>query len=68
MESEEHRKLADDLEHEADAMQEASDRLGDEVSGVRQDWERKQADPSVPGAGGAAPGEADGEQDDSGSE
>lgn len=50
MESEEHRELADDLEHEADDMQEAANRLAEKVDGARQDWERKLQDPGVPGA------------------
>jgi hypothetical protein len=52
MESDEHRKLADDLEREADDMQKNSDRVADQASDLREDWERKQKDPGVPGAEG----------------
>ncbi|HWH46061.1 MAG TPA: hypothetical protein VNT32_15175 [Thermoleophilaceae bacterium] len=31
-------------------MQERVDELGEEIEEVREDWERKQEDPSVPGA------------------
>jgi hypothetical protein len=48
----EHEKRADELEREADEMQERADRLEDEIGGVREDWERKKGDPSVPGAAG----------------
>ena len=39
-----------EYEREADEMQERSDRLGEEIADVREDWERKKADDSVPGA------------------
>jgi len=39
-------------EDELDDMQEQSDRLGDEIGDAREDWERKKADSSVPGAVG----------------
>jgi hypothetical protein len=45
-----HERQADELEHDLDEMEERSERLEDEISGARKDWERKQADPSVPGA------------------
>ena len=38
-----------EYEREADEMQERSDRLGEEIADVREDWERKKADDSVPG-------------------
>ncbi len=41
---------ADDLERELDQMQERSDRLEEEIGDARKDWERKKADPAVPGA------------------
>ncbi len=41
---------ADDLERELDQMQERSDRLEEEIGDTREDWERKKADPAVPGA------------------
>lgn len=43
---------AQDLEQELDEMQERTDRLEDETSDVREDWQRKQADSGVPGAVG----------------
>ena len=42
-----------EYEREADEMQERSDRLGEEIADVREDWERKKADDGVPGAQGA---------------
>ena len=48
----EHDERAQDLERELDEMEERSERLEDEVSDAREDWERKKADPSVPGAAG----------------
>ncbi len=50
MDSEDHRRLADELENEAHDMERRSEELQDEVQDTRQDWERKRADPSVPGA------------------
>jgi len=48
----EHEERADELEAEAEDMQKRTDRLEDEIDDVRDDWERKKADPSVPGAAG----------------
>ena len=48
----EHEERADELEREADEMQERVERLEDETGDVREDWERKQKDSSVPGAVG----------------
>jgi hypothetical protein len=45
-----HQRQADELEHDLDEMEERSERLEDEISDARKDWERKQTDPSVPGA------------------
>ena len=47
---EEHRELADDLDHEADRMGERSEKLEAEIDDTRQEWESKQRDGSVPGA------------------
>jgi hypothetical protein len=41
---------ADEAEADADEMEEESERLADEIDEVRGDWERKKADPTVPGA------------------
>jgi hypothetical protein len=46
----EHEKRADRLEREADDMEKRSERLGDEISGVKEDWEAMRRDESVPGA------------------
>jgi hypothetical protein len=47
---EEHDKLADQIEQEGDKMEQRSAELGDEISDVRDDWQRKRADEGVPGA------------------
>jgi hypothetical protein len=46
----EHQNQADRLEREADEMEQRSERLGDEISDVRDDWEQMRRDESVPGA------------------
>ena len=43
-------RLADQREHEADELARRSDKLKDEVSDVRQDWQQKRASEGVPGA------------------
>lgn len=43
-------KLADELRREADELQRRSQALGEEVDGVRLDWQRKRSDAAVPGA------------------
>ena len=43
-------RLADQREEEADKLERRSQELGGEVQNVGQDWERKRADPGVPGA------------------
>jgi hypothetical protein len=42
--------LADEMEQEADRLEDRSKKLGEEVDDVRKDWERKRSDGSVPGA------------------
>jgi hypothetical protein len=49
-EHEDHERVADQLEHESDQLQRRSDELGEKISDVRDDWQRKRADPAVPGA------------------
>ena len=44
--------MTENPERELDEMQERSDRLEDEIGAVREDWERKKADSSIPGAAG----------------
>jgi hypothetical protein len=39
-------------ERDVEEMEERSERLGDEIDDAREDWQRKQADSSVPGAAG----------------
>ena len=46
----EHQEQADRMEREAREMEERSARLGDEISGAREDWEAMRRDESVPGA------------------
>jgi hypothetical protein len=58
----EHRRQADEVERELDEMDERSDRLEDEIGDVRDDWESKKRDSSVPGAAGA-PERADDDED-----
>jgi hypothetical protein len=43
-------RLADAREREAAELQQQSDRLAEDVSDARDDWERKRADEGVPGA------------------
>jgi len=49
-EREEHAELADELDDRVDTLAEHSHRLGEEITDVRDDWERKRADAGVPGA------------------
>lgn len=46
----EHHERADELEKEADHIQQASDQLGEDIEDTRSDWEAKQSDQSIPGA------------------
>ena len=55
-----HNERAKDLDRELDEMEERSDELGAEIDDAREDWERKKADPSVPGA----PGDDDDSEDE----
>jgi hypothetical protein len=62
----EHHERADELEREADAAGEASERLEQEVDEARSDWESKKSDQRVPGATseqGAGPHQLEGEED-----
>jgi hypothetical protein len=42
--------LADQFEEEADELEQRSKKLEEQTDDVAQDWERKRADESVPGA------------------
>ena len=46
----EHEQHADRLDDEVENLEERSDRLQAEIADTREDWERKKADDSVPGA------------------
>jgi hypothetical protein len=43
---------ADDVEAQLDELEQESDRIGEDISETRKDWEAKKADAAVPGAGG----------------
>ena len=53
-------KLADELGQQAREMEQRSGKLSREIDDVGEDWERKRADPSVPGA----PADIGGEESD----
>jgi hypothetical protein len=46
----EHEEQAEQMEDEAERMEHHSDQLGDRIDDVKEDWERKERDVSVPGA------------------
>jgi hypothetical protein len=46
----EHDEQAEELEREAQAMEEHSDEVGEGIEEARGEWESKEGDPSVPGA------------------
>ena len=43
-------ELAEQLEQETTRLEKESERLSDDVSSVREDWEHKRSDDAVPGA------------------
>ena len=45
-----HEAKADELERELDDMKERSEGLGGDIEDAGEDWERRKADESVPGA------------------
>jgi len=47
------------MEHDAEDMEEQSERVGDHIDETRRDWESKEQDQSVPGA---QPDPEDGEE------
>lgn len=49
---ESHDAAADRAEAELADMERRSERLEGDIQSTRSDWERKKADPAVPGAGG----------------
>ena len=46
----EHEERADELEREADKLEQHTEHVGDQIEGARRDWESKQEDQDVPGA------------------
>ena len=65
-ERQDHEAKADELERELEDMQEHTDKLGGEIEGAGEEWERRKADERVPGATGE-PSE-DGDEDGDGEE
>jgi hypothetical protein len=55
---------ADELEREIDDMDEQKERLGGQIDGASEDWERKKRDERVPGA--TAEEDEDGDDDEDG--
>jgi hypothetical protein len=49
-------------ERELDEMEQRAEKLEDQIDEVREDWERKKADSSVPGAAGDPEKAEDGPQ------
>jgi hypothetical protein len=49
-EREQYGRLADELDDFADALADRNERLGERITDVRGDWERKRGDAGVPGA------------------
>jgi hypothetical protein len=54
--------MTENPEREVDDMQERADRLEEDIADVREDWERKKSDSSVPGAAGDPERAEDGPQ------
>jgi hypothetical protein len=48
--SEDYNQLADQLDEQADALRKRGEEVDEHIGEVREDWEHKRADPSVPGA------------------
>jgi hypothetical protein len=46
----EHDEQAERLEEDADKLEQHNEQLGERIDDIREDWERKQQDDSVPGA------------------
>jgi hypothetical protein len=46
----EHEEQADRLDDDAEKMEQHSEQLGERIDDIESDWERKEEDPSVPGA------------------
>ena len=46
----EHDEQADRMEEDADRLEQHNEQLGERIDEVKDDWERKEQDVSVPGA------------------
>jgi hypothetical protein len=46
----EHEEQADRMEENAERMEQHNEQLGERIDDIESDWERKEQDPSVPGA------------------
>jgi hypothetical protein len=46
----EHEEPAEEMEHDAELMEDESERVGEHIDDTRREWEAKEQDPSVPGA------------------
>jgi hypothetical protein len=46
----EHDEQAERMEEDADKLERHSEQLGERIEDVKEDWERKEHDASVPGA------------------
>ena len=46
----EHEERADELEQEAEQLDDHSDAVGEHIEDARREWEAKEDDPAVPGA------------------
>ena len=55
----EHTEHADKLEREADALDQHSERLGEDITATKKAWQERQADDAVPGAAGEPPQESE---------
>ena len=60
-----HEQQADSMEEDADRLEQHSDQLGERIDDIRDDWERKEQDPAVPGA---RPDPSDADEDTPGEE
>jgi hypothetical protein len=46
----EYEEQADRMEEDAEKLEQHSEQLGERIDDIENDWERKEDDPSVPGA------------------
>ena len=51
--------MSETPERDVEEMEKRADRLEEEIDEAREDWERKKADPHIPGA----PGDQDDDED-----